>query len=100
MINVHFRTRGKDLPEPGQATFKIGDEAAGVRGEIPGGNGEPVLRNELVFANVSDNVVLENKRSVMFAPADVKPKVDEFNGNKRIEKCRPSFVESKLTICL
>ena len=77
--------------EPGQATFKIGNEAAGVRGEIPGGDGDAVLRNELelVFASVGENVVLDNKRSVIFAPTDVKPKVKKLDGNKRIKEMPP-----------
>lgn len=99
-MTVHFSTRRRSMPESGQATFRIGHKAAGVRGEIPGGDGEPVLRNELVLACVGENVVLDDKRSIIFAPTDVEPKVEKFGGNKRIEQIRPSFVESKRKIFL
>ena len=55
-----MRFRRFDLLEPGKATFKVGGEAADIRGKITGGDGKPVFTNEFNVSGVGEDVVFND----------------------------------------
>ena len=55
-----LRFRRFDLLEPGKATFKVGGEAADIRGKIAGGDGESVFADELNVPGIGENIVLND----------------------------------------
>ena len=69
----YLRSRRFYLLEPGEATFKVGGEAAGISGKITGGDGEPVVGNDLFIAGVDKQVVFDDERGLEFRPTDMEP---------------------------
>ena len=71
--NKNLRAGRTNLPEPGQATFKIGGEAEGVNGKITGRDGGPVFGNDLFIAGVGEQIIFGNQHGLDLGPADMKP---------------------------
>ena len=65
-----MRAGGTDLAEPGQATFKIGNEAGGVDREITGRDGEPVSGNDFKVAGVGVQIIFDDQHGLDFGPAN------------------------------
>ena len=78
-----------DLPEPGQAAFKIGGEAEGVGGKITGWDEEPVFGNEFVIASVGEQIIFDYQTGFDFGPSDMEPQVKKFTKSKRMGKTPP-----------
>lgn len=65
--NKHLRAGGTNLPEPGQAAFKIGSEAGGVDRKITGRDRKPVFGNE---SNIRKQIMFDDQHVLDFGPAD------------------------------